>query len=404
MTSKKIGPFPLDTIQCVDALGGLRQLPNECIDCVAGSPPYWGLRDYGGATTTIWDGDPNCDHDFRESVIRSRSKLGSGGKAFATGDRMGAGSYVTTSMSCTKCGAWRGQLGMEPDVDLYVKHLADIFDEVKRVLKPTGTVWINIGDSYGGSSGTVRYAAKRKGDSSILPSNLNHLPAMGHVRGRWDKCLMAVPERFMLEMLNRGWILRNKVIWHKPNPLPCSVKDRLANTWEFLFFFVKSKKYHFDLDAIRIPHKTKPRYPVFKPAKRRKAPGLKGNRLPPRDAEVGAYHLRGKNPGDVTSCDSGGDFLKIATKPGFKLPGASAGTHFAVFPDTLIERPIQSGCPPPPEAGIVLDPFMGSGTTAIVARRLGRHFLGLEMNPDYVRLAEHRLDQDKAKADRREAA
>lgn len=366
----------VDRIYLMEVREGLSKLPDESIDCVVTSPPYWGLRDYGASTAAVWGGDPGCSHEFDIPIVRKRNN--GTASAVVGSNRQGVGSYVNHSSVCTRCGAWRGQLGMESNFNDYIDHLLEIFDEVRRVLTPGGTCWVNLGDGYGGSLPGVSYAAKSKGKTSILRGGVEHYAARGHQRGRWDKCLLGIPERFMLGMLERGWTLRNKIVWHKPNRTPSSVKDRFTNGWEYLFFFAKSKHYSFDLDAVREPHK-------------RGTPQAERNyqRMMAGRARFGGKHaLHGKKPAFSSGHPKGknpGDCWDIHTKP-FR------GAHFAVFPEKLIERPIKAGCPP---GGVVLDLFMGSGTTAIVAKRLGRRFIGFELNPEYVAMANQRLKESK---------
>ncbi len=369
VSSKRLN---IDTIHCCDALKGLKKLSDNSIDCVITSPPYWAMRDY------------RTD----------------------------------------------GQIGLEKSFQDYLLRLLIIFDEIKRILKPKGTCWVNFGDTYGGQSMNTAYAVKRKGKNSILPDNLEYLPKQAHTRGRWDKCLMGIPERFMLEMIERGWILRNKIIWHKPNHMPASVKDRLANSWEYLFLFTKCKRYNFDLDAIRIPHQSIIRNTHTK-EEQRDSPHIDRRRLPPKSIAKGAFHPKGKNPADHWSIPPEArskDKLFALDRPYGSdwfgsVPGGGAGIskyidprwynpdgknpgdnwsiainsaqgrkwskgHFAIFPEKLIERPVLAGCP---AGGIVLDPFIGSGTTAVVAKRHGRHFIGFDLNPDYVEMAKRRI-------------
>ncbi|QNN23340.1 site-specific DNA-methyltransferase [Planctomycetales bacterium ZRK34] len=341
----------------VDALAGLRALPDQSVDCVMTSPPFWRLRDYG------------ID----------------------------------------------GQIGLEKSVEDYLNHLLEVFDDILRVLKPTGTLWINLGDCY-----------------AVKPSNAYHVQ---------KKSLWMVPERFALGMMARGWILRNKIIWHKPNHMPHSVKDRMACSWEYLLYFVKSSHYYFDLDAIRMPHRTQVRQRKSVASQRRR-PSVQGYRLPPHPGEPGAYHPQGKNPGDhwlipqetrtlgaligqagVVKVPGGagwaghpaggmarivrendrrwlspqgknpGDAWSISTRPQKEHPSGAGllpggGGHFAVYPEQLCERPILAGCP---TGGIVLDPFCGTGTTLVVAKRLGRQYIGFDLNPEYVKMARQRL-------------
>lgn len=187
----------------VDCRIGLNQMiaDQQQVDCVITSPPYWNLRDYG-LDGSIWDDDPNCDHLWNDFNSFNLAK---------------------EPVFCVHCGAWFGALGLEPNFELFIKHLCDIYDLIWQVLKPTGTCWVNLGDSYG--------------------SNKNYI-----------KCLLMIPDRFVIEMIdNHGWTLRNKIVWHKPNAMPSSAKDRFTVDFEYIYFFVKRKKYNFSLQ--RIPHK-----------------------------------------------------------------------------------------------------------------------------------------------------
>ncbi len=240
-----------NTIIQGDALTKLKELPDESINCVMTSPPYWALRDYGTAT---WeDGDINCkhedakeksrfDYEFKETEATKGRKLyekGSGGDAPRWKDK------------CPKCGAIKvdKQLGLESTFDEYINKLCGIFDEVKRVLRKDGTCWVNLGDSYAGNMGKKsgwtdnklgfgKEEAIKKGVCLTKDTKIIHqLP---------QKCLVGIPARFQLEMVNRGWILRNVIIWHKPNCMPSSAKDRFTIDFEYVFFFVKNKKYWFE--------------------------------------------------------------------------------------------------------------------------------------------------------------
>jgi site-specific DNA-methyltransferase (adenine-specific) len=275
-----------------------------------------------------------------------------------------------------------GQTGAEPDVKSYVRNIVEAMDEVGRVLKSEGVAWLNLGDSY---SRHQRYGAA-------------------------PKSLLLAPERILLALSERGWIVRNKVVWAKPNPMPASTSDRLTCSWEPLYLIVRSRTYFFDLDAIRAPHRStrkpadqvKPgKYEDRRPAWAGPLAGANDGLMRAR-AEGRAGHLRGKNPGDVWT---------IATA-GFR------GAHFATFPSRLLTKPILATCPARVCArcglawrrheeelrptcrcgtdwrpGLVLDPFMGAGTTAIAADRLGRDWLGVEINPHYRDLALARIEQ-----------
>lgn len=392
----------IDKIHCTDALKGLKLLPKESVNCVVTSPPYWSVRDYGIPATKWFDG--------------------------------------------ARC-----VLGLEPSLTAYVDHLCEVFNEVYRVLKPTGTLWVNLGDTYAGSWGNyapggINGAQRPRtpdGDRWRRPaySDTSKRPPSSIKQPVRPKSLCFIPERFALAMIDRGWILRNRIVWHKPNHMPSSVKDRFTSSWEYLFFFVKSKRYYFDLDAVRVPHKTVVRHNLqLKPGvEARPSPNPRGRRMPPRADERGGLHPKGRNPADhwtippetrslgaITGVQGavkvpggsgwvghppGGEARIIREQdtrwlsPAGKNPGDSweistqrrrpNGAHFAIYPERLCERPIEAGCPPD---GLVLDPFAGSGTTAVVARRLGRRFLGFEINPDYVKMANARLTAELERA------
>lgn len=320
----------LNVVLVGDAIGRLRELPADSIDCVVTSPPYLQLRDYG----------------------------------------------VT------------GQLGQEPDVDGWVDNLRAVCRELHRVLAPHGSLWLNLGDSY---SRHRRFGAA-------------------------PKSLLLGPERLARALLADGWLLRNKVVWAKSNPLPSPSKDRLTTTHEVVYFLTKQPSYYFDLDAIREPLTST-----------RKA--SHGSRTP--QAALGA--LAGGRDGLVAMARAGLSGHPLGKNPGdvWRLGSASyRGAHFATFPPELVRRPILATCPPhvctacrlpwrrstrrvdfvagtaqprpfvpcdcqaETRPGIVLDPFFGTGTVALVARQYGRDWLGIELNPDYLPLAGDRLGID----------
>lgn len=279
-----------------DCLEGLRSLPDNVIDMCITSPPYYNLRDY------------------------KHSK----------------------------------QLGIEDTREHFINNLVDIFEEVRRVLKPEGSCWVNIGDTYK------------------------------------NKELQQVPSRLEIAMTDKGWILRNEVIWEKPNPQPISAKDRLWTNHEKLFMFVKSKKYYFD----------QPRVPQAESSIKR---AFSKNNLDKRKDKGD----NGKAGFSITSQRQDLHYEKlrqeilagkIPTRPKFtvwRIPGSRfKGGHFAVYPVELLLDPIKS-CSP--EGGIVLDPFMGSGTTAVAALELNRKYIGFELNEEYVRLANERIQENSMK-------
>src|SRR3990167_4636069 len=246
------------TLYNMDVMKALKQIPDESIDMQITSPPYYGLRDYGKETESIWDGEENCEHEWVENKSNAR---GGGGKNNIVGANRNTEAnnrgHPTISNFCQKCNAWKGQLGLEPDFNLYLKHLLNIFDGVKRVLKKDGTCWVNLADTHGGSN---QGNGQREGQGSGLQNaskgyfaSSNQRPPMAKIM---PKCLLMIPERFAIGMVEGGWILRNKICWYKRNHMPTSVKDRFSSSWEYLFLFSKNKKYYFDHESIRVPHKT----------------------------------------------------------------------------------------------------------------------------------------------------
>jgi len=396
-------------------------LADQSVHCCVTSPPYWGLRKYEGVEPSIWGGDAECEHvwDEHEHNPQPHGDDGSGGnleggRHAQQQTRMGA----VRSGFCQRCGAWRGCLGLEPTPELYVEHITQIFREVKRVLRDDGTCWLVIGDSYasGGMSNpstkSTLGGGKDLGAScySILhrapdlkPKDLVGIPwrvafalqadgaaspeTMRTVE-RIQAALLAdfdsweaVPDRTRqeIEQLQRewddahkgGWWLRSAIVWAKGNPMPESVKDRPTRSYENVFLLAKAKRYYYDADAIREPL-TEWSVKALKGNWHRKktikhAPGSAqdtGGTL--NRGNYGTYiNPAGRNKRDV---------WHVNTRP-YK------GAHFATFPPDLIEPMILAGCP---EGGIVLDPFVGSGTTVAEAIRLGRHGIGLDLSGTYL--------------------
>ncbi|MFH1448719.1 MAG: DNA methyltransferase, partial [Candidatus Micrarchaeota archaeon] len=315
----------------------LKQIPDESIDCVITSPPYWALRDYN-SEPQVWDGDPNCEHRWGDKINNPTDLTFRDGKSTTVGTQLKEEVWAKknpTSNFCTKCNAWKGELGLEPTFDLYIKHLCDIFDEIKRILKKTGTCWVNLGDTYSASSthasksGSMLY----DGISGDYGKRSGRTVRSEHKRfedsGLPQKSLCQIPSRFAIEMSNRGWILRNEIIWFKPNCMPSSAKDRFTVDFEKVFFFTKSKKYYFEQQ-------------------------IEGNQIITRkgttkkNSKVGAgitgrtfssERLRSGLERDITTVGRNKRCVwEICPQP---FPDA----HFAVFPEKLVETPILSGCP-----------------------------------------------------------
>jgi len=261
-----------------NALEVLRELPDESVQCVITSPPYWGLRNYAGGADIVW-GDDHCEHAWGDAISRKGKsnwgtflhKYNSPGSHGGTVGHALKPSVISSnghSNFCLKCGAWRGQLGLEPTPELYVEHLMMIFREVKRLLRKDGSFYLNIGDTYAGSWSDSGHRPERTGIKGHQREKETHwLERKGHpqmnipptrqclkLSAMQPKCMACIPERILFAMLQDGWILRNKIIWHKRNHMPGSQKDRFTQSWEYLYFFTRASKYYFDLDAVRKPH------------------------------------------------------------------------------------------------------------------------------------------------------
>lgn len=345
----------------------LKTMPPDSIDCCITSPPYWALRAYQ-TEPQIWDGDKNCEHEFKQGS----------NKKFHNGGNTGLLNYYKDanilehkgSVSCNKCGAWKGELGLEPDFKMYVEHLLQIFDEVKRVLKPTGTCWVNLDDTYAAGGGlAVEQSVKRQSaiDSKSYPNNAPN----ALLRKTLGKSLLCILDRFKIGMVDRGWLCRNELVWHRPNAMPEPVKDRFTNDYEKIFFFVKNKKYYFEQQI----------EPYTKPLDRWGGCNLEANGKSEWDKGTGQSSYRQRNMRPNAKGRNKRAVWSINTKP-------LKEKHYAAYPTELIRTPILAGSP---KGGIVLDPFSGSGTTLIVAKELGRNYIGIELSKEYCEIAEKRL-------------
>lgn len=332
-----------------NSLDILSKMDNKSVNCCVTSPPYWNLRDYGTAT---WiGGDAECDH------VETLNK-----HAGQRADRNQEGYKKQYKNTCAKCGAIRQdqQLGLERTPEEYVTRMVEIFREVRRVLKADGVLWLNLGDSYAGGGragkdGVQKWGGIEKSDNrkygapQAVPSGLK------------PKDLVGIPWRVAFALQADGWWLRQDIIWHKPNPMPESVRDRCTKSHEYIFMLTKSARYYFDSDAIKENTEsicTKKRASAFRQQNE-------------SDSQTITTIWRNKR-----------SVWTIPTKP-YKE------AHFAVYNTELIRTPIAAGCPP---NGIVLDPFFGSGTTAIEAISQGKNYIGIDLNQDYCSIAAKRID------------
>lgn len=284
----------VDVIHNCDIMEGFRRLDDKSIDCVITSPPYWQLRDYG----------------------------------------------------------FDGQWGLEPTFQEYLEHLWMMMEEVHRVLKDTGTVFINLGDTYSTKSGGLERPEDAKGSRSVeylrgmTINQPDDLPI---------KNLLMIPHRFAIGCYDRGWTIRNDIIWASKNKMPEPVRDRWSKKHEYIFFMTKKPtKYYFDLDAIRESHESN------------------------FQNSLGT----GKNPGDVS------DFWNIPIR-------GQKSDHLAAYSSDVIDRPILAGCP---ENGVVLDPFSGTGTTLVRSMQLNRRYIGFEASEQFYKIADKNTTQEKNKA------
>jgi DNA modification methylase len=391
----------------------LADLPDESVHCVVTSPPYFGLRDYG---TASWEGgDPACDHlkpcrngAVASSTLRGREGPYPGEKAVIMGKPFG--------QSCGKCGATRTdkQIGLEPTPAEFVAVMVEVFREVRRVLRKDGTLWLNLGDTYASSpAGNWGKDMPRPGEGGAYRQNKPKLDygAMG-IKA---KDLLGIPWRVAFALQADGWYLRQDIIWSKPNPMPESVTDRCTKAHEYLFLLAKSgdptiwrardtgewsnapdlserlpdpseedpdgtvarwrgHSYYYDAEAIK------------EPVNGNAHEGRKdGSVLPARNGiETGG--AAPSMPRGLVDERNRRSVWTVATQP-FKE------AHFATFPPDLIEPCIKAGCP---KGGTVLDPFGGAGTTGLVADRIQRDAILIELNPEYAEIARQRIKGDSS--------
>ena len=347
-----------------DCRDSMRQMVKDGIKvqtCIT-SPPYYGLRDYG--TGTWIGGNPDCSHK-RDTKYSDKTITGHANKDLTVGDAI----YKTV---CHKCGSVRKdlQLGLEETPKEYIDNLVEVFACVWDLLEDNGTLWVNLGDSYYNYRPGKGQALKKQ----TVSNNNQDLPQTCARRGNKleeykEKDLMGMPWRLAFALQDFGWHLRQDIIWHKPNPMPESVKDRCTKSHEYIFLLSKKPHYYFDNQAIKEDAHTTDN-------SNRDRDNSKLNNTPGRAKMQGlkTNHYETKNKRDVWS---------VATKP-------YSGAHFAVFPEELVQPMVLAGSK---VGDIVLDPFFGSGTTGQVAQNLGRKWIGCELNINYETLQNERLSQ-----------
>lgn len=331
-----------------DCREALRKLDAGSVHCCVTSPPYFGLRDYGHA----------------------------------------------------------GQIGLEDNPSTFVTEMVSVFREVRRVLRDDGTLWLNLGDSYTGSSAgqTSRRQASRTSDKLSDDAVEALGRRIGVPQGLKPKDMIGIPWRVAFALQEDGWYLRQDIIWSKPNPMPESVQDRCTKAHEYLFLLSKSQRYHYDASAIaedgvadNAPgnrthrgatayadgderHRTKVGLTAYSARERER----RSRGVPPRHAAYASSDQSGLDEVERGGRRNKRSVWTVATQP-FK------DAHFATFPPDLIEPCIKAGCP---EGGTVLDPFGGAGTTGLVADRLGRSAVLIELNPEYAAMARARIAGD----------
>jgi len=347
-----------------DCRDSMRQMAKDGIKvqtCIT-SPPYYGLRDYG--TGTWIGGDPSCSHK-RDSKYSAKTITGHANKELTVGDAI----YKT---KCPKCGAIRQdlQIGLEESPKEFIDNLVEVFACVWDVLADDGTLWVNLGDSYynyrpgKGQRVTANSLAVHK--AAEFEENAKR---GNKLDGFKEKDLMGMPWRLAFALQDFGWHLRQDIIWHKPNPMPESVKDRCTKSHEYIFLLSKKPHYYFNNDAIKEDaHTTDDTNRDRDNGRLNNTPGRT------RMAGLKTNHYETKNKRDVWT---------VATKP-------YSGSHFAVYPEELVEPMVMAGSR---VGDIVLDPFFGSGTTGAVAQKLGRQYIGCELNKEYEALQNERLQQ-----------
>lgn len=485
---------PVNEIIEGNVLDVLKELPDAAVNCIITSPPYWGLRAYK-TKPVIWGGQKDCRHKWGDELIRQDRGTPQGKTAQTGTHKKGVqGTQTIQGQFCSKkcdackgrgyfadgtvggeeirsgckickgtgklCSAWRGELGLEPTPELYIEHLMMVFDECKRVLRPDGICFVNLGDTYagsgqGGGGCFEKMCQSYRRDRELIPKSDYRVP------GVLAKSLCAIPERFVLAMMDKGWIRRCTIIWAKGlsfcetysgSCMPDSAKDRPNhNGFEFVYMFTKSKKYWYEqqYEEAQELNAERPRMGQGNQTKYNSKRGYGGG---------GTSFIGHSGTIDAEGKQIGNPLGRTIRNVWTINPQAFSEAHFATFPEKLVEPLIKMGCPEfvckkcgeprskiyknigekrdiewHPEKygdndkagkrlgrmqpqksvynmsieigltdcgcgekfrpGIVLDPFAGSCTTALVAYKLRRDYIMIELQPDYIKIAEKRLTE-----------
>lgn len=391
----------LNKIYCCNALDLMARMPDGFIDLTVTSPPYYGLRDYN-SEPQIWGGSADCSHDWAERIAPAANGLVNNPMQGETLSGHSATRRARKSSFCNECGAWKGCLGLEPTPQQFIANLVTIFAEVKRVLRPDGVLILNLGDSYNqgnkGNSGQVQAGSKQGTNFGSLATRRGEGLSPHRNGGANGLCkpkdLMGIPWRVAFALQESGWWLRSDIPWVKRSAMPDPTSDRPAKALEYLFLLTKSPKYYFDLESIRQRDRlTAPKLAAVSNGKGR-------DRSLPQNRNGITGSLDRTPAGERTFRNSDLWLSSIAPPHGLigigdeivgidVTPNGFSGAHFATFPEKLIAPFITAGSR---VGGIVYDPFMGAGTTGLVAHKLGRKWVGSELNPGYVELANKRLE------------
>lgn len=393
------------------------------------------MRKYD-APESVWGGSKDCEHEWEANWTNKiqvyKTETGRKHREPELREETRTCEKRRQGDTCVRCGAWRGQLGLEPSPDFYVQHLVEVFREVKRVLRSNGVFWLNIGDSYVGG----QVAGSEKAFKGKQGSNLGSVGMIGRPIipvGLKPKDLVGIPWRLAFALQADGWYLRSEIIWSKPNPMPESVRDRPTKSHEQIFLLAKSPQYFYDADAIREPASESTIRIHSSPNVKKRVGTWKCERNKDRNDPFGLFNgpsrdLTGRNKRSVWTistqpfvmerCQNCGriyDSVEYRKLPIVKKyrghgevpsngewhgehPSTSVrkcvcgstdwASHFAVFPEALVEPMVEAGCP---EDGVVLDPFVGSGTVCLVAAKLNRDWIGIDISEKYCAMARERL-------------